>query len=546
MPSPSRTLHSLLNRRAVSWMEERPSNQLVLPSCHIGVEMELEGTGASPLSRFERDTTLHSPLITSVQDGSLRNGIELVFSRPLFGENALAAIDHMYTVRDGLELNGSARTSTHVHVNFSDTTDTLDTLRSTIAAYLLVERAMSITAGPHREHNTFCVPTYVMNPGNERRYYDIVAAEGNDRRALDAIVNLGHENNRYAAMNLASLYRHGTVEFRQLGTVERNQLVMWINTLLSLKKCGLTYSVQQVLNGPDNLDEFVRTMLGEHASNCLVIDDDGRNYFTAARQRMRSMLDAAMAAEPPRPIVREHSNLTVREQLQHYRRWIDDVTATVNANGIRSAIDSFALSEVLPTEGAVFRSGDRDARLRTSWWNDVVPRGVRNLIINSGYQFPFNELYDLHLAYPQQLSIVELNSLRDRFESLASSIINASSAELMADSTRATIHRRSAIDGIGMFRSRLTEIIDAVLRIEERQRVASAAGLANRRPVTTNPIAHAEAIMQAYSASWDSLNQTTPITSDVPPATLSIRPPDAINVRTTTNTRTQNTDGDSI
>ena len=94
MPNPSRTLHSALGRSAVSYIEERPSNQLVLPSCHIGVEMELEGSG-NPLRTFETDSSLHNRLITAVHDGSLRNGIEMVFARPLFGENALDAIDHM-------------------------------------------------------------------------------------------------------------------------------------------------------------------------------------------------------------------------------------------------------------------------------------------------------------------------------------------------------------------------------------------------------------------------------------------------------------------
>lgn len=287
----SDTMYNLLRRSSVSWVPEQPSNLLVLPTTHIGVEMELEArsiNNTNPLVAYESNRDLAAGnLVTAVSDGSLRNGVELIFSRPLFGESALNAIDHMYAARDTLNLGGSARTSTHVHVNYTDSSDTMQTMRSMVATYLLIERAMCITAGPHREHNTFCVPTYLQLPVNERRYYDVVTSRDNTT-AIDVVSRLGHETNRYCAMNLASLFKHGTVEYRQLGTVEKNQLVLWINLLLSLKKCGLENDVDEVLNGPDNLDAFVDQMLGPHASNCLIIDDDGRNYFSAARNRMRA------------------------------------------------------------------------------------------------------------------------------------------------------------------------------------------------------------------------------------------------------------------
>jgi hypothetical protein len=384
-----------------------------MPSCHIGVEMELEGSG-NPLRTFESDSSLHNRLITAVHDGSLRNGIEMVFARPLFGENALAAIDHMYTVRDRLSIGGSARTSTHVHVNFSDTTDTLDTLRSTVATYLLIERAMSITAGPHREHNTFCVPTYVMPPGNERRYYDVaVGLMNDDRRTLDTLGQLGNENNRYAAMNLASLYRHGTVEFRQLGTVEKNQLIMWINTLLSIKKCGLANSVSQVLNGPDNLDDFVRTMLGEHASNCLILDDDGRNYFTAARERMRGLLRPASNQNSTIVVDDEPldvSSIDVRTALQRYEEFMRVLSSTPS-DILRSAITNQSPDgEDTSYLDRAYPSVDESAA-RRRWWNDCINPRIRQSLFGT-LNFPWREAY----AYMRPEQVL---SIRNRIELLA-------------------------------------------------------------------------------------------------------------------------------
>jgi hypothetical protein len=285
----SSNVASLLGRRSVTYVEQRPSNLLVLPTTHIGVEMELEAAvnGRNPLNLYEEDYDGRFPLLRAVHDGSLRNGIELVFSEPLFGESAINAVNDMYTVRNEMGLGGSVRTSTHVHVNYSDRNDTARTMQSMIAAFLLIERSMCVTAGAHREHNTFCVPTYLMSPANERLYYDLVSTD-NEGRMVANLQTLGNDNNRYASMNFASMFRHGSIEYRQLGTVNQEQLILWINLLLSLKKCGLENETSAVLDGPSDLDTFVERMLGVHALNCLVIDDEGRNYFRTVRDRLRA------------------------------------------------------------------------------------------------------------------------------------------------------------------------------------------------------------------------------------------------------------------
>ena len=284
---PAQSVHSLLGRPQVGWIPESPSSALVMPQCYFGIEMELEAppSNANPLTVYRDSVSLSSPLVSAVNDGSLRNGIELVFSRPLMGEQALNAIDHMYRAREELGLVGSIRTSTHVHVNFSEYDDTLDTLRSTVLAYLLIERAMAVTAGPHREHNTYCPPTYVQSPSTERCFH-LLATSGNQRDSLDYIRELSGDNNRYSAMNIGALYRHGTIEFRQLGTVPKEQLLLWINMLLALKLCGRTYSGQQLLSEATSLDQFVRTFLGEAGQQCLVINDEGRTSFDFTRQRL--------------------------------------------------------------------------------------------------------------------------------------------------------------------------------------------------------------------------------------------------------------------
>lgn len=290
-------LSELIERRSVTYIEQRSSDLLTLPTTYFGVEMELEAgddRNAVHSASIALSGRRAGSLVRAVSDGSLRRGVEMVFATPLFGENAITAIDHMYAVKEQLNLAGSIRTSTHVHVNYSDICDTAATIQSSIATFLLIEGAMCATAGTHREHNTFCVPSYLTNPAHENGYYDIVAAV-NEEQVVSRLVRIGDLENRYTALNISALFRHGTLEYRQLGTVNREQLMLWINLLLSIKKCGLENDTDTVINAAPTLDTFVSTMLGSQAMDCLVINSDARHRYVQARERM---LGAVAPAAP--------------------------------------------------------------------------------------------------------------------------------------------------------------------------------------------------------------------------------------------------------
>lgn len=205
-----------LKLRAVAGESAYPSDK------EIGVELELEGFGAGYMAGIPSDYwKAHA-------DPSLRGDcIELCLRHPLtlreFEDKAIPEFDKIKEKSD-FKPALSARCSVHVHLDFSH--KTVYALYKFITLYALLEECFFDVVGKNRRGNPFCLrlsdaPGFVQ---------DGITAFSDKRLAY-----FHAENNRYMALNLASLYKFGSVEIRlHSGEHESDKIVQWVRVLHEL------------------------------------------------------------------------------------------------------------------------------------------------------------------------------------------------------------------------------------------------------------------------------------------------------------------------
>lgn len=185
----------------------------------VGLELEVEG---SRLPSHVNEMWEVKP------DGSLRGGLEYVFSQPLGSVNtkqALEAIAECFKTNRTVT-DYSFRTSTHVHVNVSNLS--LDVVKAIITLFHLFEDEYINFCARGRKANRFCLG---MKDGegviqNIKRFF----TDNNVPRA---------DHGKYSAMNMCTLSTFGTLEFRTLeGTDNWERIYTWVRVLLALRKAG--------------------------------------------------------------------------------------------------------------------------------------------------------------------------------------------------------------------------------------------------------------------------------------------------------------------
>lgn len=187
------------------------------PKGNYGLEIEAEFKALPVLDVNERVWYVK-------QDGSLRkNGLEFVSKKPLTKEESYAALNelldsqiftkHYYT---------SPRTSTHIHVNAQNWSKTQ--LLNVLFAYYLFEAVFMKIAGRGRIGNLFCL---TMREAPEiSKAVKLVIQE--DWKSLANKFDIY----KYSALNLATLTKFGTIEFRAFkGTNDKRSILIWLNLI---------------------------------------------------------------------------------------------------------------------------------------------------------------------------------------------------------------------------------------------------------------------------------------------------------------------------
>lgn len=235
----------------------------------LGLELEIEG---SLPDRIPGD------LWSVKQDGSLRGGLEYVFSRPLGSARAKEALEvleeHFKTVK--AEPSYSFRTSTHCHVNVSNLE--LDEVKAIVVLYYLFEDYYINFCAPSRRHNRFC-----LTMQDATGICHLVNQFLTDERLPD------NSRGKYSALNLCTLGTFGTLEFRALeGTNDWNRVFTWIRAIMALRKAGKHFgSVQAIMKASPRelLDQMFPT---ERLAEKFV---DG-NYETIWKNNRKLMWDS--------------------------------------------------------------------------------------------------------------------------------------------------------------------------------------------------------------------------------------------------------------
>lgn len=182
-------------------------------------------------------------------DGSLRNyGIEFIFKEPYSFQEALKAIDIFEEGTKKVKfIEGAPGTSVHVHVNMWN--KTFLTMGNFCTLYILFENLLTEFAGETRRSNLFSLPTRCAEP----TVWNIVSMFEGIEKGNTRSIRFSDEDVKYAALNLASLSRLGSLEVRMMrGTTRAEELKDWIRILNRL----LLFSMTDGLTPRDVMSEF--------------------------------------------------------------------------------------------------------------------------------------------------------------------------------------------------------------------------------------------------------------------------------------------------
>lgn len=184
-------------------------------------------------------------------DGSLRNGIELVFSRPQNGLDMYKTISAFYDAK--IRFSAGPRTSTHIHVDMTDAT--LSQARAMFAFIYTVENALFSVIEENRKWTGYCMPLAEMNPQKIRSF--MTATSVRDIHSQFG----GRNQEKYYGFNIMSLKKHGTVELRYFtGGPTKEELLSWIVFCNELKAMSRSVSLKQLLD-IDNISDLERLLL---------------------------------------------------------------------------------------------------------------------------------------------------------------------------------------------------------------------------------------------------------------------------------------------
>lgn len=252
-----------------SQLEYVPDKTFVLPTCVVGVELELENILdfmfkrklATEVQRNNRDASPYKLTAYPLnnwwelhQDGSLREGgIEFV-SHQLFGKDLLNGItsleSFLKTISQEVKINASKRCSLHVHLDFRDFST--EEIVAFYTIYAIFERPLFRYIAKDRINNPFTIPLFRLNQFSDllgQLYYHSSKEDGN---VMSAMQNFD-SHNRYSAVNLNALIKYGSIEFRHSKAMyDSTRIIEWINLLMCLKKFAIN-------NTPERIIEYAKT-----------------------------------------------------------------------------------------------------------------------------------------------------------------------------------------------------------------------------------------------------------------------------------------------
>jgi hypothetical protein len=201
----------------------------------VGIEIEMEGVGLAMLTEHGMGKHGADWPWQYKADGSLRGeSCEWVLNRPVAKDKVNTVLSMLWESKDalrGARFNPSRRCGVHIHMNVQDLTELQ--VFNLIGTYLAFENLMVRWAGEDRQGNLFCLRA------------------SDARELIDALVQAKQAGNlnvamtdqiRYASVNINSIGRYGSLEFRALGTpAEPQKISQWVRMLYCIRDLSLEF-----------------------------------------------------------------------------------------------------------------------------------------------------------------------------------------------------------------------------------------------------------------------------------------------------------------
>lgn len=223
----------------------------------VGIEIEVEGNNLNPID---------SPRWKTEDDGSLRGEYprersEYVLRKPIRITHVKEALDELIEHQKDAKINFSFRCSAHVHINVTDLTE------SQLLAYLylcvLLEEPLMNICGNERKGNRFCLR--ISDADGYTKFLNRLFEDG-----IVAMRHIHANSVRYSAINIASLSKYGSIEFRGMqGTLDKDVLIPWVQVLYRLREAAKKFNdpvaVHDAFISMSN-EDFARKYIGRHAN----------------------------------------------------------------------------------------------------------------------------------------------------------------------------------------------------------------------------------------------------------------------------------------
>lgn len=212
----------------------------------IGIEIELEADNLPPSEAV-------GPIWRKEADASLRGESgEFVLDRPL----PYAGLDKAFRKLDkafrdhGTRVRPTYRAGIHVHINVQDLTPVQ--LVTFISSYFMLEEVLLRFCDSSRLGNHFC-----LRMSDASFSLDAIV----DFIMREDIALLNNEDLRYASLNLTSLFRYGSIEFRALeSTLDYDKIKVWAGVLYRLKEFAQFIASPVDLLGQVSLNGFAESV----------------------------------------------------------------------------------------------------------------------------------------------------------------------------------------------------------------------------------------------------------------------------------------------
>jgi len=191
----------------------------------IGIEIEAEGTNLV-------SDAFNDQSVWSVHDeGSLRNGVEYVLRAPLEIEDLRNAMKLWDELTKKAKFDQSIRTSVHIHFNACRRSPA--ELYKVLTVYWLVENLLVELNGRDRVGNLFC-----LRLSDAENMVDQIV----DEIRRENYFQTWTEEFRYSAVNLSSLRKFGSLEYRFIKGLTDSKLILeWVECLRQLMNVSLEF-----------------------------------------------------------------------------------------------------------------------------------------------------------------------------------------------------------------------------------------------------------------------------------------------------------------